>query len=163
MPILSLRGLQRDVVYLDWPIAPSYTSPNARRRGVEGSQPVSTAVLRSPSKPWRSNSIFNLWSLPSSSAILHPNLRYTTPGPLFFANHYLWARSTMHRTVPRAESAIREPCGSAIKQKKQHLVFYCYAKQKKQHLVFHCYAKQKKQHLVFYCYAKRMWNHGMTV
>ncbi len=25
----SCRGLQRDVVYLDWPIAPSYMSPNA--------------------------------------------------------------------------------------------------------------------------------------
>ncbi len=35
----AVRGLQRDVVYLGWPIAPSYTSPNARGWGV-----VSTAV-----------------------------------------------------------------------------------------------------------------------
>jgi hypothetical protein len=27
------RGLQRDVVYLGWPIAPSYMSPNAEGRG----------------------------------------------------------------------------------------------------------------------------------
>jgi hypothetical protein len=35
-------GLQRDVIYIDWPIAPSFMSPNA------GSQPMSTAVHRSP-------------------------------------------------------------------------------------------------------------------
>ncbi len=29
--------------------------------GVAGSQPMSTAVHRSPNKLWRSNSIFNLW------------------------------------------------------------------------------------------------------
>jgi hypothetical protein len=53
------RGLQRDVVYLGWPMAPSYMSPNAGGRGggVAGSQPVSTAVHRSPNKLWRYNSI----------------------------------------------------------------------------------------------------------
>jgi hypothetical protein len=35
-------GLQRDVVYLGWPIAPSYMSPNAGGGGVAGSQPMST-------------------------------------------------------------------------------------------------------------------------
>jgi hypothetical protein len=57
------RGLQRDVVYLGWPIAPSYMSTDAREGGVVGSQPISTAVHRSPNKLWRSNSIFNLWLL----------------------------------------------------------------------------------------------------
>ncbi len=43
------QGLQRDVVYLCWPIAPQYTSPNAGEWGgggwrVAGSQPMSTAV-----------------------------------------------------------------------------------------------------------------------
>ncbi len=41
------RGLQRDVVYLGWPIAPSYMSPNAGEGGGGGvaeSQPMSTAV-----------------------------------------------------------------------------------------------------------------------
>ncbi len=52
------RGLQRDVVYLGWPMAPSYMSPNAGR-GNWGSQPMNTAVHRSPNKLWRSNSIFN--------------------------------------------------------------------------------------------------------
>ncbi len=31
------------------------------RGGVAGSQPMSTAVQKSPNKLWRSNSIFNLW------------------------------------------------------------------------------------------------------
>ncbi len=31
------------------------------REGVAGSQPMSTAVHRSPNKLWRSNTIFNLW------------------------------------------------------------------------------------------------------
>ncbi len=31
----SIRGLQRDVVYLGWPIAPSYMSPNAGGGGGE--------------------------------------------------------------------------------------------------------------------------------
>ncbi len=56
------RGLQRDVVYLSWPIVPSYMSPNAGG-GVSGSQRMSTAVHMftwSPNKLWRSNSIFNL-------------------------------------------------------------------------------------------------------
>ncbi len=42
------RELQGDVVYLSWPIAPSYTSPNAHH------------VTWSPNKLWRSNSIFDL-------------------------------------------------------------------------------------------------------
>ncbi len=40
------RGSQRNVVYLGWPIAPSYMSPNAGGRGgrrFAGSQPMSTA------------------------------------------------------------------------------------------------------------------------
>ncbi len=32
--ILAIRGLQRDVVYLGWPIEPSYMSPNAGEGGV---------------------------------------------------------------------------------------------------------------------------------
>ncbi len=42
------RGLQIDVVYFGWPIAPSSMSPNARGGGggVAGSQPMSTAVHR---------------------------------------------------------------------------------------------------------------------
>ncbi len=55
------RGLQRDVVYLGWPIAPSCTSPNAGGGGaVAGSQPMSTPVNRSPNRLWGYNSIFNL-------------------------------------------------------------------------------------------------------
>ncbi len=33
------------------------------RGGIAGSQPISTAVHRSPNKLWRSNSIFNLWGI----------------------------------------------------------------------------------------------------
>ena len=57
---LASRGLQRYVVYLGWPIAPSCMSPNAGRGGDMGSQPMRIAVDRSPNKVWRSNSIFNL-------------------------------------------------------------------------------------------------------
>ncbi len=42
------RGSQRDVVYLGWPIAPSYMSPNVGGRGVAGFQPISTAVHMEP-------------------------------------------------------------------------------------------------------------------
>ncbi len=54
------RGLQRDVVYLGWPIASSYMSPNWGEGGgrVQG---LSQWVPLSPNKLWRSNSIFNLW------------------------------------------------------------------------------------------------------
>ncbi len=52
------RGLQRDVVYLGWPIAPSYEPKCRERGGVTWSQPMSTAVHRTPNKLWRSNSIF---------------------------------------------------------------------------------------------------------
>ncbi len=58
-------GLHRDVVYLGWPIAPSYMIPNAGGGGElrpAGSKPLITAVHRSPNnwnKLWRSNFIFN--------------------------------------------------------------------------------------------------------
>ncbi len=59
------RESQRDVVYLDWPIALSYTyEPKCvEGRGVAGSQPMSTVQLNtwSPNILLRSNSIFNLW------------------------------------------------------------------------------------------------------
>ncbi len=58
--VTKSRELQRDVVYLGWPIAPSYESKCGGREGVGGSQPISTAVHRSPNKLWRSNSTFNL-------------------------------------------------------------------------------------------------------
>ncbi len=58
----SAWGSQRDVVYLGWPIAPSYMSPkNAVRGG--GGQGLSQWVQLctwSPNILWRSYSIFNL-------------------------------------------------------------------------------------------------------
>ncbi len=56
---LQSRGLQRDVVYLCGPLAPSYMSPNAGGGGKLRGLSMSTAVHRSPNKLWRSNSIFN--------------------------------------------------------------------------------------------------------
>jgi hypothetical protein len=54
------KGLQRDVVYLDWPIAPLYMGPNAGGRGdLRGfSQWVQLYVHRSPNKLGKSYSIF---------------------------------------------------------------------------------------------------------
>ncbi len=54
---LQCRGLPRDVVYLDWPIAPSYMSPYAEG----GLQGLSTAVYRILNKLCRSNSKYNLY------------------------------------------------------------------------------------------------------
>jgi hypothetical protein len=62
--LLGTRGFQRDVVYVGWPIASSYMSPNAGGGscGVSANEYNST-VHRSPNKLWRSNSIFNLFNL----------------------------------------------------------------------------------------------------
>ncbi len=61
-------GLQRDVVYLCWPIAPSYMSPNAggwgRGCGVSANEySCAHHVTWSPIKLWRSTSKFYLWVL----------------------------------------------------------------------------------------------------
>ena len=77
---IDARGLQRDVVYLGWPIAPSSISPKGGwRGGCAGSQPMSTAVHRSPNKLWRSNSIYNLWftllTSPELPDVIHENPR----------------------------------------------------------------------------------------
>jgi hypothetical protein len=50
-PVLftTIRGSQRDVVYLGWPIAPSNMSPNAGK-GVAGFRPMSTAVHMEPKR-----------------------------------------------------------------------------------------------------------------
>ncbi len=89
------RGLQRDVVFFAWPIAPSYMSPNAGGRGgVARSQPMSTAVHRSPNKLWRSNSIFYLWGMDSLESIhgLLKSLKFGIwmhKGRLIFGNRIL--------------------------------------------------------------------------
>ncbi len=65
------RESQRDVVYLGWPIAPSYMSPNAGGGGGELrglSQWVQPGTW-SPNKLWRSNSIFDLCTVCSSFAV----------------------------------------------------------------------------------------------
>jgi hypothetical protein len=67
---------QRCHLLTQWQIAPSYMSPNARGGGglrPAGSQPMSTAVHRSPNKRWRSNSIFNLCyqAMPSLRGVAH--------------------------------------------------------------------------------------------
>jgi hypothetical protein len=73
LPWITRRGLQRDVVYLGWPIAPLYMSPNKGGGGSCGVSANETAVHRSPNKLWRSNSIFNLWS-PGKGGIKGRNL-----------------------------------------------------------------------------------------
>jgi hypothetical protein len=58
------KGSQRDVVYLGWPIAPSYMSPNAGGGGCVVSANQNSCVHHvtwSSNKLQRSNSIFNLW------------------------------------------------------------------------------------------------------
>ncbi len=53
------RRLQRDVIYLGWPIAPSLWAQMRGEGGSFGFLPMSTAVHRSTNKLLRSNSIFN--------------------------------------------------------------------------------------------------------
>ncbi len=56
------RGSQWDVVYLGWPIAPSYMSPNAEGGESCGVSANEYSCTQEPIyKLWRSNSIFNLW------------------------------------------------------------------------------------------------------
>ncbi len=66
-----LTALTKGVVYLCWPIAPSYTSPNTGGGGGCGvsANEYSCAhnVTWSPNKLWRSTSIFNLWRPPWSA------------------------------------------------------------------------------------------------
>jgi hypothetical protein len=61
---VAVRGLQRDVVYLCWPIAPSYTSPNRGGCGVSVNEYSSAHhVTWSPNNLWKTTSIFSLWLL----------------------------------------------------------------------------------------------------
>ncbi len=81
---MDARGLQRDVVYLSWPIAPSYSSPNARGWGggvIAGSQPMSTAVHitgHGANKLWRStyNGQRKCYSSAKKSALGAENLTF---------------------------------------------------------------------------------------
>jgi hypothetical protein len=57
----SGKGLQRDVIYLGWPIAPSYMSPMRGEGGMMGLSQWVQLHKWSPKKLWRSNSIFNIW------------------------------------------------------------------------------------------------------
>ncbi len=62
--VSSTGGLQRDVVYLRWPIEPSFMSPNAGGGGeLRGLIQWLRLYTWSPNKLWRSDSIFYLWSL----------------------------------------------------------------------------------------------------
>ncbi len=64
-------GLQRDVVCLCWPIAPSYMSPNAGRgRELRGLSQWVQLCTWSPNKLWRPNSIFKLWPIPTPTQFM---------------------------------------------------------------------------------------------
>ncbi len=90
------RGLQRDVVYLGWPLAASHMIQKAGGgEELQGlSQPMSAAVQRRPNKLWRSNSIFNLWS-------------YQTYQNRGASNQLTWARIFKLLMIPRIYS--KEP------------------------------------------------------
>jgi hypothetical protein len=111
--------------------------------GVAASQPMSTAVHRSPNKVCRSNSIFNLygWTLhlwtvfrtaqPTWGAVLwtrscltasrHP-IKWVTPYPLSYAvpfdlRHILCATLYDHYAAPRPPSiqiSVHNFCGSGL-------------------------------------------------
>jgi hypothetical protein len=90
---VRIRGLQRDVVYLGWPIAPSQMSPNAG--GVRGLSQWVQVGTWSPNKLWRSNSIFNLWSEYFSFSFL-------ALSPTFFTNvSQKILQDMLHLTIPQ--------------------------------------------------------------
>ncbi len=61
----GFRGSQKDIVYLGWPIAPSYMSPNARGGGLRCLCQWVQLYTWGPNKLWRSYFIFNRWAAPS--------------------------------------------------------------------------------------------------
>ncbi len=56
---IRTRGSQRNVVYLGWPIAPSYVSSNAGGGELRGLRHWVQLYTWSPTKLWRSNFIFD--------------------------------------------------------------------------------------------------------
>ncbi len=80
------RGSQRDVIYLGWPIEPSYMNPNAGEGGGGRLQGLSQWVQLytwSPNKLWRSNSIFISWSKVKEEAQRHFAVYYWGQCPPF--------------------------------------------------------------------------------
>ncbi len=83
---MHTRGLQRDVVYLGWPLTNSAfvyepKCGNAGGRGELRGLRQWVQLYRSPNKHWRSNSIFNLWCRQSISLFCH-RANYATNPPL---------------------------------------------------------------------------------
>ncbi len=102
---VGARGLQRDVVYLGWPIAPSYMR---QMRGEWGSCGVSAneySCAQDPNKLWRSNSLFNLWQAPcvhaecvskctyNYSCETSKNIYFFMENLFFYNKHLIWKKS----------------------------------------------------------------------
>jgi hypothetical protein len=75
-------GLQRDVVYLGWPIAPSYMSPNAGGGELQGLSQWEQLYTGALINFWRSNSIFHLWMYRSASLLDRPDIPAVLRGRL---------------------------------------------------------------------------------
>ncbi len=73
-----LRESQTDVVYLGWPIAPSYMSPNAGGGGLRGLSQWVQLCTWSPNKLWRSNSIFNQCHYSTTAILPNPLVPHCT-------------------------------------------------------------------------------------
>ncbi len=58
--------------------------PKKSEGGIAGSQPMSTAVRRSPNKLWRSNSVFNLWDRVKQEVTKRCRLSWLTNSALVY-------------------------------------------------------------------------------
>jgi hypothetical protein len=94
----SIRGSQRDVVYLGWPLAPSYSIwARMRDGGAAGSQLQWVQQCTwSPNQLWRSNSIFTLW--PPSLFVLILRKRLISAYPRW-SRRILWRSPSVWKSV----------------------------------------------------------------
>ncbi len=113
-------GSQRDVVYLGWPIAPSYRSPKARWwAGLRALSQWVQLCTWSPNKLRRSNLIFNLWWKPKKSNLawfwvkLRLNLRI-----------WQWRAVILKKVSIIARAPIREFTGLKKSNKTMQSVHY---------------------------------------
>ncbi len=83
------RGLQRDVVYRGWPTAPSYMAQMRGKGWCVGDSANECRCTKESNKLWRSNSIFNLWSVGFMQVLCHERRSETVLLFLYWSTAHL--------------------------------------------------------------------------